>query len=133
MTDKKTISVIRNGQKEKIRLDINEQKSTILITLQDGWSKTYTGLNIYDCFGNIIREHSNLKFLCKGAKRNVRPSSMSAQMTAGVMAYETSLGKPASRKNLVNIFDYDDQDIVNDPQLQKDYFLLWMESIKDAE
>ncbi|MDR6960366.1 hypothetical protein J2W43_004367 [Pseudomonas brassicacearum] len=133
MADRKIISVLRGGQKEEAWLDINERRLTILLTLSNGWSKTYTGVNIYDCFGRIIKEHADLKFLCKGAKRNVRPSSMSAQMTLGVVAYENILGKPASREDLVNIFDYDDQDIVSDPQLQKDYFFLWMESIRDVE
>lgn len=133
MTNRKNIFVLRGDQKEEAWLDINERRLTILLTLSNGWSKTYTGVNIYDCFGKIIKEHSGLKFLCKGAKRNVRPSSMSAQMTLGVVAYENILGKPASRENLVNIFDYDDQDIINDPQLQKDYFFLWMESIRDVD
>ncbi|SFF65505.1 MULTISPECIES: hypothetical protein [unclassified Pseudomonas] len=133
MADRKIISVLRGGQKEEAWLDINERRLTILLTLSDGWSKTYTGVNIYDCFGEIIKEHADLKFLCKGAKRNVRPSSMSAQMTLGVVAYENVLGRPASRENLVNIFDYDDQDIISDPQLQKDYFFLWMQSIRDLD
>ncbi|WP_457969266.1 hypothetical protein M1D68_03240 [Pseudomonas sp. R4-84] len=130
MTDKKIIWVIRNGHKEKAQLDINEKTCSILLTFQDGWAKNYTDLNIYNCLGNIIKEHSDVNFLCKGAKRNVRPSSMSAQMTSGIMAYENTLGEPASRQNLVNIFDFDDQDIINDPQLQKDFFSAWMKSIQ---
>ncbi|MDU9036281.1 hypothetical protein NHG95_24405 [Pseudomonas corrugata] len=130
MANRKIISVIRDGKKETASLDVNERRSTILLTLNNGWSKTYAGVNIYKCFGEIIKDRSDLKFLCKGAKRNVRPSSMSAQMTSGIVAYENTLGQPASRENLVNIFDYDDQDIVDDPQLQEDFFYQWMESIK---
>lgn len=46
------------------------------------------------------------------------------------MAYEHKLGVRASRKDLVNIFQYDDQDIVHDPQMQTDFFHRWLESIK---
>ena len=76
MTNRKNIFVLRGDQKEEAWLDINERRLTILLTLSNGWSKTYTG---------------------------------------------------------VNIFDYDDQDIISDPQLQKDYFFLWMESIRDVD
>lgn len=130
MASRKIISVLRDGKEEEICLEIDERKLTILLVLKGGWSKTYAGVNVYECFGKIVKEHSDLKFLCKGAKRNVRPSSMSAQMALGVVAYEHVLGEPASLESLVNIFDYDSEDIISDPQLQKDYFFLWMESMR---
>ncbi|SFH39798.1 hypothetical protein [Pseudomonas sp. NFACC45] len=131
MTDRQIISIIKGEHREEVILDVDEQKPSIELTFESGWSKIYTGVDVYECFGKIIKEHSDSKFLCKGAKRNVRPSSMSSQMTSGIVAYECVLGKPASRLDLVNIFDYDDQDIVSDPQLQKDYFFLWMESLRE--
>jgi hypothetical protein len=58
---------------------------------------------------------------------------MSSQMSSGIAAYECVLGRRVSSSNLVNIFQYEDQDIVSDPQLQKDYFFLWMDSIRDVD
>ncbi|WP_092205592.1 MULTISPECIES: hypothetical protein [unclassified Pseudomonas] len=130
---KQVIPVIKEGRREEVVLDVNASKSTVMLTFKSGWSKKYSGVDVYECLGKIIQEHSDLKFLCKGAKLSVRPSSMSSQMSSGIAAYEHVLGKRASRADLVNIFDYEDQDIVSDPQLQKNYFFLWLDSIKDVD
>jgi hypothetical protein len=130
---RQVISILKDGQREEAWFDVSVGKSTILLTLEDGWSKKYLGVDVYQCLGKIIKEHADVKFLCKGAKRNVRPSSMSSQMSSGIAAYEYVLGERVSNSNLVNIFQYEDQDIVSDPQLQKDYFFLWMDSIRDVD
>ncbi|SEP11039.1 hypothetical protein [Pseudomonas sp. NFACC39-1] len=130
---KKIIPIIKDGKRAEVLLDVDERKATILLTFNNGESKKYFGADVYECLGKIIKEHASSKFLCKGAKRSVRPSSMSSQMSSGIAAYEHVLGKRATRSSLVNIFDYEDQDIVSDPQLQKEYFYLWLESIKDVD
>jgi hypothetical protein len=124
------ISILTGGKLEVAILDYDLQKSTIKVKLESGWTKNLSGLDIYDCLGKIILHKPDIKFLCKGAKINVRPSSMSSQMSCGIMAYEHKLGVRASRKDLVNIFQYDDQDIINDPQMQTDFFHRWLKSIK---
>ena len=124
------IPIIVDGKLETARLDCDEKKISIQITLESGWTKKFGGLDFYECLGNMIKELSHIKFLCKGAKVNVRPSSMSSQMSAEIMAYEHKLCTRATRKDLVNIFDYDDQDIVSDPQLQEEYFFKWLKSLK---
>ncbi|WP_241801972.1 hypothetical protein [Pseudomonas corrugata] len=130
---KQVVVIIKDGKREEAQLDVDAAKSTISLTFKSGWKKKYSGLDVYSCLGEIIKEHSNLKFLCKGAKLSVRPSSMSSQMSSGIVAYDHVLGVRASRASLVNIFDYEDQQIVSDPQLQKDYFFRWLESIKDID
>ena len=126
------ISILIAGKLEIAVLDYDTQKSTIKVTLESGWTKNLSGLDIYECLGKIIKSLPDVKFLCKGAKINVRPSSMSSQMSCGIMAYEHKLGIRASRKDLVNIFQYDDQDIINDPQMQTDFFHRWLESLKNS-
>lgn len=130
---KQVVVVINDGKREEAQLDVDAAKSTVFLTFKSGWTKKYSGVDVYSCLGEIIKEHSNLKFLCKGAKLSVRPSSMSSQMSSGIVAYDHVLGVRASRADLVNIFDYEDQQIVSDPQLQKDYFLHWLESIEDLD
>jgi hypothetical protein len=125
------ISILIGGKIEIAVLDYDPQKSTMKVTLESGWTKYLSGFDIYDCLGKIIMHRPDIKFLCKGAKLNVRPSSMSSQMSSGVVAYEHKLGVRASRKDLVNIFQYDDQDIINDPQLQTDFFHRWLKSLKE--
>lgn len=126
----KTINILIGDQKKSAVLDYDDHPPFIKLTLEDGLTKNYTGQDVYECFGKILKDMPEIKFLCKGAKVNVRPSSMSSQMTSGVMAYEHTLGVRVTRKNIVNIFDYDDQDIINDPQMQTDFFFRWLESLK---
>jgi len=129
MTVKK-ISVLINNKIEKAVLDYDEQKLTIKLKLKNKAERNYNGLDLYDCFGKILKDLPSINFLCKGAKLNVRPSTMSSQMTAGIMAYDHKIGMPVDRTDIVNIFDYENQNIINDPQLQKDYFLRWVNSLK---
>lgn len=120
-----------NNTLELAVLDYKTHPHSMKITLESGWTTTTSGHDIYECLGKIIKQLPDIKFLCKGAKISVRPSSMSSQMSNGIVAYEHKLGIKASRKDIVNIFDYDDQDIINDPQMQTDYFFRWLESIQE--
>jgi len=129
MTVKK-ISVLIDNKIEKAVLDYDEHKLTINLKLKNKPERNYNGLDLYDCFGKILKDLPSINFLCKGAKLNVRPSTMSSQMTAGIMAYDHKIGMPVDRTDIVNIFDYENQNIINDPQLQKDYFLRWVSSLK---
>jgi len=127
---RKTIRILINGCSETAIIDYEEKNPWLMLTLGNGQKQKYTGQDIYECFGKMIKSFPKIRFLCKGAKINVRPSSMSSQMTSGVMAYQHNLGTKASRKDVVNIFDYDDEDIINDPQLQTDFFFTWLDSLK---
>ncbi|MCW8276840.1 hypothetical protein IMF27_15120 [Pseudomonas sp. PCH199] len=124
------VSILNAEKLEIAILDYVEHPPSMRLTLESGWTTSTSGLDIYECLGKIIKELPDIKFLCKGAKINVRPSSMSSQMSSGIVAYEHKLGVKPSRKSIVNIFDYEDQDIINDPQMQTDYFFRWLESIK---
>jgi hypothetical protein len=124
------ITVLIADKQETAVLNYDDRTPTMKATLEDGRTAQTSGADVYECLGKIIKELPDVKFLCKGAKLNVRPSSMSSQMGSGIMAYEHTLGVKASRKDMVNIFDYDDQDIINDPQMQTDFFFRWLESLK---
>ncbi|KQZ87281.1 MULTISPECIES: hypothetical protein [unclassified Pseudomonas] len=126
----KKVSILIADKMEVATIEYDERKPAMTVTLENGWTTQTTGSDIYECLGKIIKELPNIKFLCKGAKLNVRPSSMSSQMGSGIMAYEHKLGIKASRNDLVNIFDYDDEEIINDPQMQTDFFFRWLESLK---
>jgi hypothetical protein len=124
-----TIAILTDGKLESVAMEYNELTPSIRISMQSGWKKEYYGQDIYECLGEIMKDLPDVNFLCKGAKLNVRPSSMSSQMTSGIMAYEHELGVRVTRKNFVNIFDYEDQDIINDPELQKNFVFRWLKSL----
>ena len=126
--DSVEIVIIKNDRRQIAKLLCDSKALTINFVMADGYTKTYTGADFYDCLGNIRKEHGNIVFLCKGAKVNVHPSSMSSQMSLGVKAYELTLGKYASRRDLVNIFDYEENNLTNDPEVQRNFFMRWVES-----
>ncbi len=55
---------------------------------------------------------------------------MSSQMANGLLAYELKLGEQTLKKDIVNIFDYDESDIVKGPEEQADFFKKWLGSLK---
>ncbi|WP_223487593.1 hypothetical protein [Pseudomonas sp. A-RE-19] len=126
--DSVEIVIIKNGRRQTAKLLCDSEMLTINFVMEDGYSKTYAGADFYDCLGNIRKEHNDIAFLCKGAKINVHPSSMSSQMSLGVKAYELTLGKYASRRDLINIFDYEENNLTSDPEVQRDFFMRWVES-----
>lgn len=123
--------------KHRITLQIGETLETALLiesfsslTLirDNGFKKTYSGDDLYLCLAKIRRDFPEIKFLCKGAKLNVYPSRMCSQMSNGAVAYEMTLGEKAGREQIVQIFDFDDQNISNDISDQIDFYQQWISS-----
>lgn len=95
----------------------------------ENFSKIYEAADIYICLAKVRADFPHIQFLCKGAKINVRPSSMASQMSGGMVAYELTLGKRTTREDLVHIFDYEDDNLTNDPNEQKKFYKTWITSI----
>ncbi|WP_121103788.1 hypothetical protein [Pseudomonas sp. WPR_5_2] len=128
--------------KRKIKLKLEHSIETAILidnynklTLirKNGFRKTYTDEDLYLCLAQIRQEFPNIKFLCKGAKINVFPSSMCSQMSNGAIAYEKTLGEKASFDLIVSIFDFDDQNITSDISEQRDFHQKWMNSFGDFD
>lgn len=49
-------------------------------------------------------------------------------MSQGVKAYELSFGKYALRSDIVNNFDYEENNLTNSPEALKDFYLRWVAS-----
>ncbi|WP_223452066.1 MULTISPECIES: hypothetical protein [unclassified Pseudomonas] len=122
------ITTDTQGTINKVVIECDRRIRSLTLVLENGVRKTYSGSDLYVCFGMLRADYPETKFLCKGAKLNVHPSSMSSQMSAGVVAYELQLGKPAGPDDLVNIFDYEVADITNDIEQQRDFYKRWLES-----
>ena len=50
-------------------------------------------------------------------------------MSAGLMAYQITMGKPATNEDIVHIFDYEEENLTNDPQEQIAFFKRWLASL----
>ncbi|MGJ7518597.1 hypothetical protein ACSFE6_30180 [Pseudomonas baetica] len=126
--DRVEITIIKDKKRQRAELFCNSAPLSITFIMEDGYQNSYIGDDFYKCFGHLRKDHPDITFLCKGAKINVHPSSMSSQMTMGVKAYELTMGKHALRGDIVNIFDYEENNLTNDPQLQQEFFMKWFDS-----
>ncbi|MDT3314204.1 hypothetical protein QZR14_22820 [Pseudomonas sp. rhizo66] len=123
-----TVDVLMNGNKRRVDLACDFVAISITVEVLGGPKKTYFGSDFYKCFAALRQDNDGLVFYCKGAKTNVHPSSMSSQMSLGLKAYELVIGKEPSIDDLVFIFDYEEKDLSNDPDEQRQFFLSWMTS-----
>ena len=121
--------------KHKITLQVGQEfetailksgNSSLTFIRKNGFRKTYLDDDLFLCLAQIRREFPETKFLCKGAKLNVFPSRMCSQMSTGAVAYEVTLGKQATRKDIVHIFDFEDKDITTDISEQIDFHRHWI-------
>ncbi|WP_454867853.1 hypothetical protein [Pseudomonas farris] len=130
MIFKVEITISIDGTKEIANLTCDNKSVTIIFTMKSGFNKIYSDSNFYKCFARLREDNPNIQFLCKGSKINVHPSSMSSQMSLGLKAYELTLGKTSSLNDVVYIFDYEDNNLTNDPYEQLSFYRRWIESEK---
>lgn len=115
---------------EKLVVECDRQNRSLTLISKDGSREKYTADDIYECLGLLRADFPDTRFMCKGARLNVHPSRMSSQMSAGLVAYELHLGKPSEDGDVVNIFDYEETDITNDIQQQRDFYIKWVSSLQ---
>lgn len=130
LTTQVTIGVA--GKKEAAELVLDSSAPSITLKMKSGITKTYFDTDFYRCFGRLREDNSNIIFFCKGSKINVHPSSMSAQMTLGLKAYELTLGKSPSLTDIIFIFDYEENDLTNNPDQQRAFYRQWIDSEKTS-
>ncbi|MBI6912201.1 hypothetical protein [Pseudomonas palleroniana] len=123
------ISAIINNQKTEVTVKYSVKNLTMTFSEADNFKKVYEGRDIYVCLAKVRADFPNITFLCKGAKINVKPSRMASQMSSGLVAYEMTLGEQATNENIVHLFDYEDENLTNNPQDQIDFFKKWLASL----
>ncbi|KMT53320.1 hypothetical protein [Pseudomonas fildesensis] len=121
------ITIIKNGIHESAVIEYEGGKPTLHLRLSDETRKSYTALDLYDCFGLLRADLKDITFLCKGSKINVHPSGMSSHMSNGLVAYEMTMGVPDGE--LVHIFSYEENNLTNDIQEQHNFCQRWAESV----
>lgn len=125
------ITIDIGGKEEIAQLICDNKAVSITFVMNNGFNKTYSDSDFFKCFGRVRADNPHIQFLCKGSKVNVHPSSMSSQMSLGLKAYELTLGKKSSPNDIIYIFDYDENNLTNDPSAQRDFFRRWLESEKN--
>ncbi|MBE8594488.1 hypothetical protein IQK56_28310 [Pseudomonas sp. MAFF 301449] len=125
----KNIKAIINKEHKQVTIKYDPAKLTMTFSEADNFAKVYEGHDLYICFAKIRADFPHITFLCKGAKINVKPSRMASQMSAGLVAYEMTLGQQATNDDIVHLFDYEEENLTNDPQEQIDFFRKWLVSL----
>lgn len=123
----KEITIIRNGILENAFIEYERGKPTLYLLLSGETRKTYTALDLYDCFGLMRADLKEINFLCKGSKINVHTSGMFSHVSNGLVTYEMTMG--IADGDLVHIFSYDENNLTNDIQEQHDFCQRWAESV----
>ncbi|NWA41265.1 hypothetical protein HX871_31955 [Pseudomonas reactans] len=123
------IHVIIGNQKTEVTVKYDTSKSIMVFSEADSFQTVYEGRDMYVCLAKIRADFPHITFLCKGAKLNVKPSRMASQMSAGLVAYEMTLGKQATNENIVHLFDYEEDNLTNNPQEQIEFFKRWLASL----
>lgn len=125
----KNIKVIIKNEQKEVTVKYDPRKLIMTFSEADNFKKVYEGHDLYICFAKIRADFPYITFLCKGAKINVKPSRMASQMSAGLVAYEMTLGQQATNDDIVHLFDYEEENLTNDPQEQIDFFRKWLVSL----
>ncbi|ERH56800.1 MULTISPECIES: hypothetical protein [Pseudomonas] len=128
MKTQKILAII-GSQKKEVTVKYDTSKSIMVFSEADNFKTVYEGRDMYVCLAKIRADFPHITFLCKGAKLNVKPSRMASQMSAGLVAYEMTLGKQATNENIVHLFDYEEENLTNNPQEQIDFFKKWLASL----
>lgn len=128
----KNINIELHGELNYAFFEYERGNIALTVKIPGESKKTYTGVDYYLCLGKVRQDFPNVKFLCKGSKVNVYPSRMCSQMASGLVAYEVTWGKAADKKNIVQIFDYEDKDLVSDIKTQLEYHKRWVLSIDEG-
>ncbi|MFC6337701.1 hypothetical protein GIR22_24800 [Pseudomonas sp. CCM 7891] len=127
--DTKKIKAIINSQKTEVTVKYDATALTMTFSEAENFKKVYRGKDIYVCLAKVRADFPHITFLCKGAQKNVMPSRMASQMSAGLVAYKMTMGKSATREDIVHIFDYEEDNLTNDPQEQIVFFKSWLVSL----
>ena len=63
--------------------------------------------DVFECLSRVRAQldKDGVRLCCNGARLNVWPSDLGRDMGEGLTAYDLQIGRPASLKDLVDIFD----------------------------
>lgn len=117
-----------NGERESAKIKLNLKRPCCLhFSRSNGFTFSAGGEDFFECLCELRRALKDVKFLCKGAKLSVYPSRMMRDMAMGLKAYDHNMGKPATKMDEVDIFDYEDFNITNNPSDQDFFWKEWLD------
>jgi len=80
-----------------------------------------------------LRQHleaKHIQIMCNGAALNVYPSTMQLSMGTGRLAYKVKFGEPAKLKDVVDIFEFDNDLRFVKIEEQFNFHIRWLKSLE---
>lgn len=122
----------RNGDKEKCSLIVSQSVPWEIFFSGAGYEhEKFEGGDLFKAFLALRKrlEESGYKLLCNGARKDVLSSGMSRSMGGGRKAYVVKLGSQARMKDILDIFDYAEPDLIVSSHEQQQFNEQWFESL----
>jgi len=90
------------------------------------------GTDLFSCLASIREqlEELSVKLLCNGARIDAYCSALSRQSSGGKKCYLVDVGRPATRKDLVDIFAPTNEARIGGVSQQREYVQRWLDSMK---
>ncbi|RON57281.1 hypothetical protein [Pseudomonas frederiksbergensis] len=123
------VSLNIGGVVETAKIECDRKRPSLVFMMKDGLKKQYSASDLFICLGMLRADFPHIKFLCKGAKLNVYPSRMCSQMAGGIVAYELQMGRTSELEDIVNIFDFENTDITDKIEKQREFYERWIDSL----
>jgi len=126
----------KSGKITQIVLELNDESpddsEKVRITAN---GVSYDADNYFDAMLSVraALEKKSMQLICFGACMEIYPSEMQFSMGDCRTAYIQQMGKPASKKDIVDIFDYDGRFTPCDIADQMEYHRKWTESLSDED
>jgi len=132
MSVDKVFVQLNGGDKEECSIVVSESAPWEISFCGAGYeSEKFEGSDLFKAFlalrGKL--EESGYKLLCNGARKDVLSSGMSRSMGGGRKAYVVKLGEQARMKDILDIFDYAEPELVVSSQEQQHFNEQWFESL----
>ena len=122
-----------NGMVRDFRFAVPRQRPWVLeYQGPDGIARICEAHDLFQALVQVRQEfeQEGYRLLCVGSRRDVTPSRMSRSMSGGRKAYIVRRGVPASKADIVDIFDYAEPEVVGTVKEQQENIRAWFDSIK---
>ncbi|WP_282005812.1 hypothetical protein [Propioniciclava sinopodophylli] len=128
-----TMDVLRGAVTERwaLAVDVRPDQVSATATDPDGQKWTADGTNLWSALRGlrVQLDEVGIRLGLNAARPDVQPSRMSLQMGGGRQAYAVTLGRPASREDLIDVLDPAPLDTVGTVSAQDDHRQRWLDSL----
>jgi len=134
MSETKTL-FIKHKDSSVLECDVSIPTSPpwkISLSIACDKKKEYESHDLFSALLDLRQEleKSGCKLLCNGGRRNIIISSMSRDMGGGRKAYLVNLGVRPTNNDLVDIFDYAEEQFIYSVREQKKFQKKWFKSLR---